>query len=509
MKSLDCINYINEVGTEHRKIYAQYFTPVQVALFMRRWLSPNGAAISLLDPAFGLGAFWEAKADDSVFLGIDIDSKIIDYYNEHTKKRPAGLHQANYLLSFGKTYKNIICNPPYLKFQKFDNKEEVIDAIQTNYGVKLSGYTNIASAFLLKSLFELENGGRLAYIMPSEFLNTGYGKKIKEHLIAERHLAHLIQIECEQEAFPDATTSLCIILYDSAKPYNSVSFYSVSNLNQLDSLLSTKPVNSVSYEELRPNEKWGLFFKRKASVNDYYSSKTLVQLSYYGHFARGIATGANEFFVLRKSEIAKLSLQLSDYSCCITKSMQINKPVFTQDDFNLLSSQDAPVYLFNVSQTPSSSAASYIRYGEAKGYNNGYITQNRSPWYKMEKRDPAPILLNVFSRNGYKVVRNLSSVQSLTSFHCFYPNLFGLNRINALFLFLFSNVGHSILSASIRKYGNNLEKFEPNDLNNALVPSEEFLDGIPAAKINDIMDGLALGHDLTKEIDSLFEGLIV
>ncbi len=474
---------------------------------MRKWLARDGLATSILDPAFGLGAFWEVLPDNSEFHGIDIDSMIIDYYKAHTDNGPKELTQGNYLLCFGKKYKNIICNPPYLKFQKFDKKEEALDAIKSNYGVMLSGYTNIASAFLLKSLFDLEDGGRLAYIMPSEFLNAGYGKTIKEHLIKGRHLAHLIQIECEQDAFPDATTSLCIILYDSSVQFDSIAFHSINNLNELDSVLSNDPVNIIPYNNVQVNGKWGIYFN-KNNNQAWQSNDKFVKLSEYGHFARGIATGANEFFVLRRSEIDKLSLETTDYSCCITKSMQISKPVFTQDDFNELASQDAPVYLFNVAKSPSTSAASYIKYGEMKGYNNGYITQNRSPWYKMERREPAPILLNVFSRNGYKVIRNLSSVQSLTSFHCFYPNLFGWNLLNPLFLFLFSNVGHVVLSASMRKYGNKLEKFEPNDLNNAMVPSEAFLSGIPEKKISHCMKRLAAGEDPTEEIDSLFKELI-
>ena len=504
---LDTTQYLQTVGGAHRKEYAQYFTPTQVAMFMRKWLAENLLDTSVLDPAFGLGAFWEVMPNNSEFYGIDIDARIIDYYKTHTENGPKELIQGNYLLNFGKKYKNIICNPPYLKFQKFDNKEEVLEAIRSNYGVSLSGYTNIASAFLLKSLFDLEDGGRLAYIMPSEFLNAGYGKIIKEQLMKGRHLVHLIQIECEQDAFPDATTSLCIVLYDSSAQYDSIAFHSIVDLKELDSFSSHEPINTVSYNNIKANSKWGMYFNKKSCQTRVPRDK-FVKLSEYGHFARGIATGANEFFVLRKSEIDKLSLQTTDYSCCITKSMQICKPVFTQEDFNELASKDASVYLFNVSQYPSISAVSYIKYGEMKGYNKGYITQNRSPWYKMERRDPAPILLNVFSRNGYKIIRNYSSVQSLTSFHCFYPNLFGFKYVNPLFLYLYSNVGHTILSASIRKYGNKLEKFEPNDLNNAMVPSESFLRGISDWKITKCMEKLASGEDAMEEIDLMFKELI-
>ena len=143
-----------------------------------------------------------------------------------------------------------------------------------------------------------------------------------------------------------------------------------------------------------------------------------------------------------------------------------------------------------------------------QGYNTGYITRNRSPWYKMEHRNPPPIILNVFSRKGYKVVRNLSGVYSLTTFHCFYPNLFGLNKTDILFLYLMSNVGHRLLTSSMRNYGNGLNKFEPNDLNTSPVPSEDFLETIPQTKTNELMSRLASDEKILPEVDALFSALI-
>lgn len=507
MKKSDYDNYIATVGNEHRKQYAQYFTPLPIARFMRNWLLNGKTNIEIFDPAFGLGAFFDDCAGEIHFSGMEVDTVILDFYKSQVSSEySSSIIQGDYLLHFGSKYPNIICNPPYLKFQKFGQKEKVLEEFKKRFYVVLSGYTNIASAFLVKSMFELADGGRLAYIMPSEFLNTGYGRQIKELFIQKRHLAHVIRIECEEDAFPDATTSLCILLLDSAQPYDNLSFYSVSSLDELESVLDN-PIKSIPYRDLRAEEKWGTHFESD-SVTSKISERHLVELSVYGHFARGIATGANDFFVLKKSEISKLDLCPEDYTPCITKSAQIKKPIFTEEDFQTLSAIDAPVYLFNVGNRHSMQASAYIRYGEEHGMNNGYLTQNRSPWYKMERREPAPIMLNVFSREGYKVVRNTSCVQSLTTFHCFYPNLFGRQRIDVLFLYLLSNVGHQILSSSMRNYGNKLNKFEPNDLNKAFVPSESFFDSISTDVVHGLMEKVASGENVMKEIDSLFMPLV-
>ncbi len=500
--------YLASVETQHRREYAQFFTPPAIVRFMRNWILAGKGISSLFDPAAGLGAFFEDAPPRIAMQGVEVDEIIYKFFLEHIpNSQKCHIVNDNYLLRFGEKHDGIICNPPYLKFQKFDKRGIVQDYFKKTYGITLSGYTNIASAFLLKSIFELTDTGRLAYIMPSEFLNAGYGTIVKECLVKDGHLRAIIEIGCEQEAFPDATTSLCIILYDASTTYEGVSFFSVGGLDELDDILEQEPISFKERSSLNVEEKWGSFFNADSCLVKM-KKEYLVPLSTYGHFSRGIATGANEFFVLRKSEIDKLRLGLTECSGCVTKSAQITKPVFSTEDFEELAKIDAPVFLFNVCSSPSVQALSYIAYGSQQGYDKRYITRNRTPWYKMESRSAAPIMLNVFSRDGYKVIRNYSSVNSLTPFHCFYPKPSCQHRIDSLFLFLFSDVGHKILACSSRKYGNQLDKYEPNDLNKAFVPSEAFLDNIPVETVKALMSRLRHGEDIRVSLNQIFETLV-
>ena len=61
----------------------------------------------------------------------------------------------------------------------------------------------VRNSYLIKSLSEIGNAGRLAYIMPLEFLNTGYGKLVKARLIEGGHLAAIISLDCERDVFLD------------------------------------------------------------------------------------------------------------------------------------------------------------------------------------------------------------------------------------------------------------------------------------------------------------------
>ncbi len=481
---------VSRLDASHRKALGQFFTPPGVAGFMVRWVLASGQK-SLFDPAFGLGAFCDAIPRDSgiEFSALEVDPAIVEFWERETGASTAFIAVENYLLSWGRRHANIVCNPPYMRFQNFPDRNAVIGEFRRRLGLRLSGYTNVASAFLLKSLSELEPRGRMAYIMPLEFLNTGYGTIVKERLLAAGHLFAVIRLDCEKDVFPDAITSVGVILYDNAATHASVQFYAARSIAELAAFDKMEPVSEVPCNQLDPASKWLPFFQRREFQIHPARATTL---DTFGRFGRGIATGANEFFVLRPSDAEAGGKaggidRKSECVPCITRSAQIRGPVFDAADYDALYAADKPVLLFSATDARAEGAERYIRFGEGAGFHKRYLTKSRKPWYKTEKRRPAPLLLGVFSRGGYKVVLNRSDALNLTCFHGFQPNGFGRRYVERLFLYLASQTGRDIVSLSMRKYGDSLDKFEPNDLNGAWVPTPDLFDSIPAQKVAEAM----------------------
>ena len=497
-------DYLDAVGDDHRKAFGQFFTHPKAADFMVRWIADSKNR-HVHDPGFGLGAFYKAASKHDVRLtASEIDSRVLDYWRNANLNSDIDISREDYLLSWGKTSGNVVCNPPYMRFQKFKNRNSVFHRFEEELGIRLSGYTNSASAFLVKSLSELLPSGRLAYIMPLEFLNAGYGTLVKERLIDGAHLYSIISLDCEKDVFPDSITSVGIILYDSASRFSNVRFFNVKSLESLDSILEKDPVSEISYSRLAPEAKWLTYFEDDSiSV----SSRKSTTLNYYGRFTRGIATGANEFFVLRPSDAARLQLEDSELTRIITRSSQIRKPFFTDNDHSDLMYSDEPALLFSPNGGPSDKGRDYIKFGERQGFHQRFLTNSRSPWYKTERRVPSPLLLGVFARGKFKIVRNESSALNLTCFHGFQPNLSGLNYIDHIFLYLSSATGQEIISLSMRRYGDGLNKFEPNDLNSALVPSPDVFDELSLSDINSALECLDETGAAPDYIESYFEKL--
>lgn len=500
--------YTSSVGLDHRRDYGQFFTPFDVAVFMCRWAMSHGAK-EVYDPSFGLGAFFAAakSIDPAVsFRASEIDPRILDFYSQ-TNGSPGALHLAreDYLSAWNQRHAAIVCNPPYMRFQLFCNRDAVFASFEQNLHCRLSGYTNIASAFLIKSLSELLPSGRLAYIMPLEFLNTGYGKTIKSRLLANGLLKALIRVNPEKEVFPDATTSVGIVLVANDGIVSTVKFYTAPNLSCLPSLLETTPTREVAIRDLKPEDKWLKHFDERHSN---FHSCDLVTIDTYGSFNRGIATGANEFFAMSSSEAERHHLPRSAFLRCITKSAQVTKSIFTEEDLNALEAGDSPVLLLNVNSSVSSVVGDYLKYGEERGYHERYLARVRTPWYKLEKRTPAPLLFGVFSRERFKVIRNLSTAVNLTCFHGFYPNLFGQGIVDALFLYFQSRTARRLLEFNMRRYGDSLDKFEPNDLNQALAPSIDWFLKLSPDAVGRALEACRQGNEIPDYMDEMFDELI-
>ena len=167
----------------------------------------------------------------------------------------------------------------------------------------------------------------------------------------------MISLDCEKDVFPDAITSAGIILYDSSRIYSNVEFRSVASLDTLQFALEGEPVANIPYDELDPASKWLPYFDQDAVIPD---QALTVPLDHYGRFTRGIATGANEFFVLKPSHAAQLGLTTPEVSPCVTKSVQIRTPFFTDSDYDDLLGKNEPVLLFTAGASHSERAGGRI-----------------------------------------------------------------------------------------------------------------------------------------------------
>jgi len=479
--------YSKLISLEHRKKFAQFFTPFQLASLMADWLLGNQNLKTVLEPAFGLGVFSRAllsKKSDLSIKGFDIDEKIFAEANEIFNEAPnVDIHLEDYMFNdWNNKYDGIICNPPYFKFHDYDNKT-IITQIENRLKIKLNGFTNLYTLFLLKSIFQLNPNGRLAYIIPSEFLNSDYGKLVKSALIKNKVLRHIVVFDFEENVFDDALTTACILLCSNDKNNQIVKFSTIKTIDDLELIrtyISEYPINSIdgstfNVKELEPEVKWRKYYQEQNGIR----YKNLIPFSSVAKVVRGIATGANEYFTFSKSKANQYGIDDKYLLPCICKAVDVKDNFFTKDNYHSLIKSDRQTFLLNAIGSKDENVLKYIELGEKAGINKKYLTACRTPWYSLENRPPSPIWVSVFNRSGLKFIRNEANISNLTTFHCVYPvqnSLFDNVNVEVLFAYLLTDVAREIFEDNRREYGNGLQKFEPNDLNKAMILDLTLLD---------------------------------
>ena len=487
-------DYSKSISIEHRKKFAQFFTPFTIADLMAKWILGNKKLNTVLEPAFGLGVFSRAilnQNENVEIKGFEIDNAIFENAKQYFKDAEnVNIHLQDYMYNDWKNkYDGIICNPPYFKFHDYDNKN-ILKEIETNLKCKLNGFTNLYTLFLLKSIHQLSPNGRCAYIIPSEFLNSDYGKLVKTFLIKSKALRHIIVIDFEENVFDDALTTASIILCANDNLTTRVQFsniQSLDDLSKIDHIIANYPdfsdtEQTYNFSELNPEIKWKAYYQKQNSIK----YKNLVPFSTYAKVVRGIATGSNEYFTFNTSKAKEFGIEEQYLLPCICSAKDAKSSFFTTRDFEELKNNDKSVFLFNAQNSTEENIKKYIQKGEKEEINKRFLTASRTPWYSLESRKPAPIWVSVFNRTGLRFIRNEANISNLTSYHCIYPkqtNLFSEIDIDLLFAYLLTDTAKQIFEDNSRQYGNGLQKFEPNDLNKGMIPDLGLLDKTITNKI--------------------------
>jgi len=484
MTKKEATEYYSFASPEKVKKLGQYFTKEYVADFMRNWVIKNGPK-TILDPAVGNGIFLKGLKDVKR-KGYDIDDGIIAFFKKRVDM-DYDIEISDFLIGkWNERYDAIICNPPYNRFQTLDNRADVFNEFRYNLNFQISGYTNQYSLFLLKATYLLKDKGRLVFIIPSEFLNSGYGTYIKDYLIRLKCLKAIISFNNESDVFDDVLTTSCLIFLEKSN-LKGTDFYNVSSKEEFESIDVDGDNNlagkiTVPYSDLDPNIKWSKYLDPTVQKQ----FKNTIQFSKFASAKRGIATGDNDYFVLNEEERTRYELDKRSIYLCATKSNDYKKCICSETTISQLIKAGKRCYLFDGSLHEDEANKKYVALGVQRGVDKKYLTSHRNPWYSSEPKEPSPIWINVFSREKLKVIRNVANIKNLTTFHSLFLNKGKEKYTNILFCYLLTPIGQQILYMNKRVYGGGLSKFEPNDINKACILNLEILSETDASKIEDI-----------------------
>lgn len=454
----------------------QVSTPDEIADAMAAWvMGPNPREV--LDPAAGFGHLLHAcRRVNSSFkaVGIETDQAV---FKSALTTAPKGtkLILSDYLRNDPGIFQGIIANPPYVKSQRMALSEAEWQYFDELFGTKLGRQTNLYALFLLKIWEDLAPKGRAAVIIPAEFLNANFGQSIKERLQAMKPRG-LAVFAPDVNLFENTlTTSVVLFLEKVSNPTQAFRGKCVRSAADLAKFVASMekrlPVQSdeLDLAAFDPEDKWlnRLFSSNEAQEN---SRSAVARIGDFFKCSRGIATGANEYFCLRASEIREHGLSTKDFDRCVTRAADLSGWFVDTSDFLSLVNADKRCYLLNPNEIHPALEL-YLTRGKSSGVHLRHLPSKRPVWYLPERRKQPSILVPVFSRRQPRFILNSAGVSSLTCFHGLYAKPGSEHLVPLVWVYLNSSQGMEAFGGVNRFYGNGLNKLEPKDVEQMACPN--------------------------------------
>lgn len=467
--------------------------------------------INFLDPAFGTGAFFAAllrtfqNSQISSARGFEIDTHYGDEAQKLWSSTPLNLKITDFTKiappSLDADKANlIICNPPYVRHHHLlaDEKLRVQFIIKHVTGKRMNGLAGLYCYFLLLADAWLAKGGLAGWLIPSEFMDVNYGEQIKNYLLHDVTLLRIHRFDPHDVQFEDAIVSSTVIWFKKEKtaPDYSVEF------TYGGTLLKPKISHTISSAILDKTPKWTSFARSRSRLgNNNIASfgNGGLKLSDLFIVKRGIATGANKFFILDPKQISKYELP-SEFLTPILPSPRclINDEIESDDEGIPLI--EKRLFLLNCKlkedeiEKKYSPLWRYLQAGMKEGINERYLCRHRSPWYLQETRPPSPLLCTYMGRSvsksnrPFRFILNQSNATAPNVFLMLYPRKQLSARLDdrpellrKIWLKL-NQISQDTLFDEGRVYGGGLHKIEPNELANVSI--KEIVSLLPDFKKN-------------------------
>jgi tRNA1(Val) A37 N6-methylase TrmN6 len=490
---------------EERRRLGEFYTPRPIAEFMVGW-AVRGRGDYVLDPCVGSGtflmeAFHTLKALSAEvshglpnqLYGVDINPlavlmTTINILNLVPGASPK-IYMADFLklnhkamceLGFERTdFDAIVCNPPYTRHHDLlpSYKEEIARMIEAETGWPISRLSSIYIHFFIHAYQFLRDGGRLAFITPSEWMETDYGAILRRFLAEKVRVDSIILFGEDMLAFPNALTRACITLAYKEAPGGYTSLIELRSWPPVIELAEAVEagverdygwgrVKLRRLTDIDPHIKWTPLFREDAKRT---LPHFITKLGSLASISRGIATGANEFFTLSEEEVRRYGIERKYLKPVVIGARYLKGYDFTESDLESLKREGKKVYLLwcfkRKEELRGTSILKYIEMGEKKSFDKRFLTRHRPVWYWVESRRPPDAFLVYMFRRRMRFVYNAVGAYALNTLHCVYFNeeVREERDVKAVLAYLNSRPAFELARTFLRVYGGGMYKLEPRE----------------------------------------------
>lgn len=508
-----------------------YMTPPIIAEFLVNW-AISSSNQTVLDPASGEGVFLEKALDRYLEIGSSLEKirNLIfgaeserEYFNVSLKKLKKRTGESSftiynkdffYLLNdkkskFNKTkFDAIVGNPPYINFHRFQNSAKDIscELVHDSTQIVLSKRISSWAPYLICASEMLKPSGRLAMVLPFEFLTTDYAQPVREY-IRQKFKSFTI-VFFNKYIFPSVQQEILLLLASNDKD---------KKIGRIE-LKDTKELNSNAqkkFEEIRFESKWGAkkwtnFLTNSellCLVDELIRVKKICEFGNILDISIGLVTGKNDYFTLNKEDIKNNKIKDKWIVPIITKSKLIKGAIFNYDDYKRCYDKNKKCSLLRIQGIKKIDKDRdlyiYLENGKILGIDQGYKCRTRWPWYSVPMKRLPEGFLTYMSGRYVRAVLNEANVHSTNTIHNFdFKNDVPVELKKAYISSFYSSL--SMLSTELigRSYGGGVLKLEIGEAKKVLLPNLKLFHPNLTNKLSDML--VKIDHSIRNEKEDIF-----
>ena len=472
-----------ERSQRERNQMGQFATPAPLAEDIIAYLLDVGLPESLdfLEPSCGSGSFYSAllrlagTERMGSAHGVELDERFAAAANRLWGETGLEVEAADFTQwseSTDKRFDLLVANPPYVRHHHIgaEQKKRLVERAMTDLRLQPSGLSGLYVHFILTSHRVLRPGALSAWLIPTEFMDVNYGNVLRSYLTSHVTLLRLHTFDAADVQFADALVSSAVVVFRNTPPTpDDKALFTFGG-----SVARPTEEHVVSVSDLNPRSKWSSMPDRGGlddvgpTLGDFFTIR------------RGIATGANGFFILDRTDALDRGFAKEHLTPMLPSSRYISGVTVDTDDegWPVLDRQLALLDC-RVPEDELASAdpalARYFATAVELGVTDGYLVRARQPWYRQEQRAPAPFLCTYMGRGvdkerPFRFILNRSRAVATNMYLMLYPS-------KALADYLDQDPAHweavhtallSLTAEDLRRsgrvYGGGLHKIEPKEM---------------------------------------------
>lgn len=378
----------------------------------------------------------------------------------------------------------MIVNPPYNRYSSIPKyyREKIRMLAEKQTGIMVKGDAGLHTYHLLIMDKWLAEGGVASWLLPSIFLQSRYGEAIRQYLLNNVQLTRIHLYDENIQQFSGADIATTIVTFKKCVPTAHVKI----KISYGESVTKSENEYTLERDQLLSSiGDWRQIIPRINKNPILIENNAQIKFEDLFDIKRGIATGANSFFVMQRKDAINRGIPDIALKPVLPKARYLSSRIIEVDagGYPTLSPQLVLIdcdLSENIIQEKYPLFYEYLQEAKNKKGNDKAIVERtlvkaRKPWYSQEKRNPPPFLLTYMGRNKIDLpalyfIFNKSKAIALNTYILLYPTSWlerlikGSPTLSGRILNALNCSAEHTISQRTRIYSGGLQKLEPGEL---------------------------------------------